>query len=109
MKALKNMALRLEEQMSNKSPKVFQKWPPGLMTDLVVSETYTIPKTEDSPGIRLDKGEMIFITISALDQDPRYFPNPEQIDPERFRDEKNTVQQFTYLPFGAGLRHCIAE
>ncbi|KAK6644072.1 hypothetical protein RUM43_000337 [Polyplax serrata] len=87
---------------------VLRKWPPAIVTDRACSKAYTIPKTEDSPEVTLERGDIIMIPIVAFHRDPENYPDPEKFDPERFRDEKNTIKPFTYLPFGAGLRHCIA-
>lgn len=46
----------------------------------------------------------------ALHRDPKYFPNPEKFDPERFSDEnKHKIVPFSYVPFGSGPRNCIAS
>jgi cytochrome P450 len=48
----------------------------------------------------------LFIYLDIfLYRNPKYFPNPEKFDPERFNDDnKHKIQDFTYLPFGAGPR-----
>lgn len=51
---------------------------------------------------------MIWIPIFALHRDPKYFPEPERFDPERFNNKnKIYIKPYTYLPFGSGPRNCI--
>lgn len=50
----------------------------------------------------------VVLPILALHTDPKYFPDPEQYDPERFSDEnKNGPGKQAYMPFGVGPRMCI--
>lgn len=40
--------------------------------------------------------------------DPKYYPDPETFNPERFSDDNKTnIEPITYLPFGIGPRNCI--
>jgi cytochrome P450 len=61
-------------------------------------------------GYHLPAGMYIFISQWITQRDPRYFPDPERFDPERWRGDpiKNgKVPRFAYFPFGAGPRVCI--
>ena len=43
-------------------------------------------------------------------RDPRWYPEPERFDPERWRPEaRETRPQYAFFPFGAGTRMCIGE
>ncbi|XP_050342330.1 uncharacterized protein LOC126768348 [Nymphalis io] len=57
-------------------------------------------------GITIDPGVRIVIPVQALQNDEKYFENPEQFKPERFATDDN-VPKYVYLPFGEGPRACI--
>ncbi|XP_071147812.1 cytochrome P450 3A24-like [Mytilus edulis] len=59
-------------------------------------------------GMFIPKDTDVTIPISALHRNPKYWPEPEKFDPERFTDEnKATRPMYSYLPFGLGPRVCI--
>lgn len=61
-----------------------------------------------SGNIPVEKGTKIFVPIFEFHHDPKYFPNPEEFNPERFsRENKKKMSDITYLPFGKGNRICI--
>ncbi|KAJ3631392.1 hypothetical protein MTP99_012521 [Tenebrio molitor] len=81
-----------------------RKYPPFPMILRKCSKDYTIPDTQ----ITLKKGVNVGIPILGLHNDPKYYPNPEKFDPERFSEEnKRSRPAFTWLPFGEGPRLCI--
>jgi cytochrome P450 family 6 len=56
----------------------------------------------------VDKGIMVVIPVVAMHHDPKYYPDPDRFDPERFSEvEKKKRPHFSYLPFGEGPRICI--
>ncbi|XP_065339679.1 cytochrome P450 9e2-like [Cloeon dipterum] len=68
------------------------------------TKRYTIPDS----NVQLEVGDLITIPVYGLHHDPKYFPNPEVFDPDRFTEEaKKTRPAFAYLPFGEGPRQCI--
>ncbi|XP_067406928.1 cytochrome P450 3A9-like isoform X2 [Emydura macquarii macquarii] len=59
-------------------------------------------------GVIIPKDIVIMIPSFVLHHDPEYWPEPEEFRPERFsKENKETLDQYTYLPFGAGPRNCI--
>lgn len=56
-------------------------------------------------GVPVQKGVKIFTPIWELHHDPKYFPELEKFDPERF--ERKKVNDSVYMPFGVGQRICI--
>ncbi|KAB0794581.1 hypothetical protein PPYR_11420 [Photinus pyralis] len=83
-----------------------RKYPMTVMIPRQAVEDYKIKKT----GLIIEKGTQIIISHDALHKDPKYFPNPEVFDPERFSESNvHSLNSYTYLPFGKGSRNCIGE
>lgn len=61
-------------------------------------------------GIKLPIGTHVHILLTALHRDPKYFPNPDKFDPERFTLENSQNRHpFAYIPFSASHRNCIGN
>jgi cytochrome P450 len=61
-------------------------------------------------GYRVPGGTNIFIFQSLTQRDPRFFPNPDTFDPERWREDpirSGKIPRFAYFPFGGGPRVCV--
>ncbi|XP_045464627.1 cytochrome P450 9e2-like [Harmonia axyridis] len=88
-----------------------RKWPNGIQTDRVVTKEYTIePELPGDKPLTLEEGSILLIPILGMHYDPKYFPNPEKFDPERFSPEnKHNIDPYTYMPFGIGPRNCIGS
>lgn len=53
---------------------------------------------------------MVLIPTWAVHRNPRFWPDPERFDPERFSAEATAEQhRYAYFPFGGGPRRCIGE
>ncbi|XP_076653844.1 cytochrome P450 6k1 [Halictus rubicundus] len=79
-------------------------YPAAALIDRVATTDYKIPGTD----IVIEKGTPVYVPLYGLHRDPRYFPDPDHYDPDRFSDEnKGNIKQFTYMPFGEGPRNCI--
>lgn len=70
------------------------------------TKKYTIPDSE----LTLNVGDKLMIPVYSIHNDPKYYPNPEVFDPERFIEEnKSSRPRNTFLPFGDGPRICIGK
>ncbi|KAG5888981.1 hypothetical protein JTB14_026052 [Gonioctena quinquepunctata] len=87
-----------------------RKWPITVGTDRVCTKPYTIPPTKpNEQPVHFEKGDVLIIPIIGIHRDPKYYPDPDCFDPERFNDEnKGNITANTYIPFGVGPRGCIA-
>ena len=81
-----------------------RKYPPLTFLSRLCNKDYTIPET----NLVVEKGIQVVIPVLGLHRDPKYFPDPEKFEPERFSDEaKRHRPNYVYLPFGEGQRICI--
>lgn len=86
-----------------------RKWPPVALTDRVCAKDYVF---DDGNGkkFRIENDTSVLVSIYGLHRDGRYYPNPDQFDPERFSDEnRKNISPGSYLPFGIGPRNCIGS
>ncbi|KAI5128078.1 Cytochrome P450 3A4 [Manis pentadactyla] len=64
-------------------------------------------KDVEIKGVLIPKGTVVMVPIFVLHQDPELWPEPE-FRPERFsKKNKDSINPYTYLPFGSGPRNCI--
>ena len=74
--------------------------------DRVPENDYTFPDT----NVTVKKGTPLILPAKAIHMDPKYYPAPEKFCPERFLGrETNSMDQFTYFPFGQGPRNCVGK
>ncbi len=61
-------------------------------------------------GYRVPAGSTLAVCPYVLHRDPRFWPNPEGFDPDRFAPERlRDRPKHAYLPFGHGPRQCIGN
>lgn len=86
-----------------------RRWPPLPQTDRVCSKDYII-NCSGNVQLKIDKGACVLFQIYGIHNDPKYFPNPDQFDPDRFSDEnRGNIVPGTFLAFGSGPRSCIGK
>lgn len=80
-------------------------YPPAWISARTAMEEYTTRK-----GLFIPKGSALVVSPIVVHHDPRFYPEPERFDPDRFTDEaKASRLRFAYFPFGGGSRQCIGE
>lgn len=74
----------------------------------VCVKDYKIPGT----NVTIEEGTSIIIPLYALQNDEKFFPDPEKFDPTRFSngntDGRSSIDP-PFLPFGDGPRNCIGQ
>nr|UEN71149.1 cytochrome P450 4AV17 [Meteorus pulchricornis] len=81
-----------------------RKYPPVPVLMRKSTSPYTFPGTK----VSIPVDTKVWIPIFATQRDPKYYPNPDVFDPERFSDEAmKTRPHMTFLSFGEGPRNCI--
>jgi hypothetical protein len=89
-----------------------RKHPVVPFLDRVPVSDYVLPNpsSKETEPATLREGTLVYIPVMGIHHDPKYYPEPERFDPERFTEEnKNSRPHFTYLPFGDGPRMCIGK
>ncbi|KAJ6659734.1 hypothetical protein lerEdw1_018449 [Lerista edwardsae] len=87
--------------------------------DMVLNETQRLyplvgrlervcKKDVEVNGVTIRKGTVVVIPPFVLHRDPEYWPEPDEFRPERFsKENRESMDPYTFLPFGAGPRNCI--
>ncbi len=61
-------------------------------------------------GYSVPKGATVILSQYVTHHDPRFFPDPERFDPDRWtRQMRSELPKFAYFPFGGGARSCVGE
>ncbi|XP_052628251.1 cytochrome P450 3A9-like [Harpia harpyja] len=109
----------IDTVLPNKAPLTYEAMMQLEYLDMTVSETLrlfplggrlerTCKKDVEIKGVTIPKGTVVIIPVHTLHHNPKYWPNPEEFRPERFsKENKDTIDPYMYLPFGAGPRNCI--
>lgn len=111
----------VDEVLADGGPATFDDIPRLPYTERVLSESMRLyPPTwrlvrraiRDFPiGEHVIPAQALVVVCQwAMHRHPRYYPEPERFDPDRFTPEaKASRPRFSYFPFGGGPRHCMGE
>ncbi|XP_075978319.1 cytochrome P450 6B5-like [Anticarsia gemmatalis] len=80
-----------------------RKYPPIGFIQRICTKDTVLPSK-----VRIEKGTGIIIPAYAIHRDERFYPNPDEFDPERFGPNNIAdVKKYSFMPFGEGNRVCI--
>uniref|UniRef100_A0A3B4YIF6 unspecific monooxygenase n=1 Tax=Seriola lalandi dorsalis TaxID=1841481 RepID=A0A3B4YIF6_SERLL len=95
-------ALMQMEYLDSVVNECLRLYPPAARIERVAKETVKIN------GVTIPKDIVVMIPVYALHRDPELWPEPEEFKPDRFsKENKQSINSYTYLPFGVGPRNCI--
>jgi len=60
-------------------------------------------------GHRIRTGTQVYVVPWVTHRDPRWFPEPERFDPDRWADGAPAESAPAWIPFGAGPRGCVGS
>ncbi|KAL6110958.1 cyp3a7 [Pungitius sinensis] len=116
---MKRLQEEVDSTFPNKGPVEYQALMQMEYLDSVINESLRLypiaPRLErvakatvEINGIVIPKGMVVMVPTWPLHRDPSLWPEPEAFKPERFsKENKDTIDPYTYMPFGAGPRNCI--
>uniref|UniRef100_A0AAX7UTH0 unspecific monooxygenase n=1 Tax=Astatotilapia calliptera TaxID=8154 RepID=A0AAX7UTH0_ASTCA len=116
---MKRLQSEIDSTFPNKGPVEYEALMQMEYLDSVVSECLrlypSIPRLErvaketvKISEITIPKGMLVMVPVYALHRDPELWPEPEEFKPDRFsKENKQNINPYTYLPFGAGPRSCM--
>ncbi|XP_055355555.1 cytochrome P450 2U1-like [Paramacrobiotus metropolitanus] len=86
-----------------------------IMEVLRLSDPIPIParrtlETTELGGYEIPAETVIYPNLYSAHMDPKFFPNPEKFDPDRFLDANGNIKKLEgYMPFSVGKRYCYGE
>ncbi|MFN2438444.1 MAG: cytochrome P450, partial [Chitinophagaceae bacterium] len=60
-------------------------------------------------GFHLPASSTVLINVYGMNTSSAYWHSPQLFNPDRFHNNKEQRQPFTYIPFGGGQRVCIGH
>lgn len=85
-----------------------RKWTPFPVNDRLCTKTLEFDDGDFKHTF--EKGTGIWMNVSGIHNNPKYYPEPRKFDPERFNDKnKASIIPETFLAFGSGPRACIGS
>jgi len=81
-----------------------RKYPVLPFLDRRCNKDYEVPGHD----LVIERGTPVYICLTGLQFDPKYYEEPDEYKPERFSSDQS-IHSFTWMPFGEGPRICIGE
>ncbi|CAH2087334.1 unnamed protein product [Euphydryas editha] len=60
--------------------------------------------------LTIEAGTVVYVNSIGMHYDPKFFPEPNKFDPDRFLPEnRGNIVPYSYMPFGEGPRFCVGK
>ncbi len=93
--------LQLVERVVKESMRLY---PPAWVTGREIVRPFRLA------GLDLEVGDQVLVSPWTAHRDPRFWPDPEAFDPDRFLPEPSRQRpRFAFFPFGGGPRVCVGN
>ncbi|XP_069845418.1 cytochrome P450 3A9-like [Dipodomys merriami] len=115
----KKLQEEVDRTLPNKAPATYDAVMEMEYVDMVVNEVLRLypiagrlervcKADVEINGVFIPKNTVVMVPAYALQRDAKYWPEPEEFRPERFsKKNKESINPYIYMPFGAGPRNCI--
>ncbi|XP_026027337.1 cytochrome P450 3A40 isoform X3 [Astatotilapia calliptera] len=116
---MKKLQEEVDATFPNKAPIQYQELMQMEYLDCVINESLRLfpiasrlervaKASVEINGFVIPKGMVVMVPTWPMHRDPEIWPEPEKFKPERFsKENKETIDPYSYMPFGAGPRNCI--
>uniref|UniRef100_A0A8C6AKY6 unspecific monooxygenase n=1 Tax=Monodon monoceros TaxID=40151 RepID=A0A8C6AKY6_MONMO len=109
----------IDAALPSKAPPTYESLEQMEYLDMVLNESLRLfpltarlervcKKDVEVHGVLIPKGTVVMVPLFTIHRDPEHWPEPEEFRPERFsKENKESRNPYTYMPFGSGPRNCI--
>lgn len=116
---MKKLQEEVDATFPNKAPIQYQELMQMEYLDCVINESLRLfpiasrlervaKASVEINGFVIPKGMVVMVPTWPMHRDPEIWPEAEKFKPERFsKENKETIDPYSYMPFGAGPRNCI--
>lgn len=88
-----DLQLNYDDKLSYCTAETLRKYPIVPILNRECAQTYKVPGS----NYVMEKGTALLIPVLGIQRDPKYYPNPDEFIPERFRPEN--IKSFEEMPY----------
>ena len=81
-------------------------YPTGPVIYKDADDDFEVPRSDGKGVMTIPKWSVIAVDLHGINNNPYYWTDPEEFNPDRFFYDQNSRHRYAYLPFSAGNRSC---